>query len=131
MLFRSLVPEIREAIARATAPRIYVCNIMTQQGETEGYTVADHIRALDRACGQRLFDAVLVQRQSPSPESLKRYAAENCHTVFLDREDVARLGCRVVLANVMVEDSEKGSVRHDSQRLARVLLRWYGGWGNK
>ena len=51
--------------------------------------------------------------------------------MFLDREDVARLGCRVVLANVMVEDSEKGSVRHDSQRLARVLLRWYGGWGNK
>ncbi|MFM6131341.1 MAG: 2-phospho-L-lactate transferase CofD family protein, partial [Sphaerospermopsis kisseleviana] len=123
--------EIREAIARATAPRIYVCNIMTEPGETQGYTVADHIRALDRACGQRLFDAILIQRQPPSPSSLKRYAAENSHPVFFDREEVAGLGCRAVLANVMVEDSEKGSVRHDSQRLARVLLRWYSGWGHK
>jgi uncharacterized cofD-like protein len=126
-----LVPEIREAIARARAPRIYVCNIMTQPGETQGHTVADHVRALDRACGERLFDAVLVQRQPPSPYSLKCYAAENCHPVFFDREDLARLGCRAVLANVMEEDREKGRVRHDSQRLARVLLRWYGGWVGK
>ena len=47
-----LVPELREAIAIAKAPRIYVCNIMTQPGETQGYTVADHIRALDRICGK-------------------------------------------------------------------------------
>ena len=120
-----LVPELREAIAIAKAPRIYVCNIMTQPGETQGYTVADHVRALDRICGKRLFDAVLAQRKSPSPYSLKRYAAKNCHPVFLDREDVASLGCRVVLANIMEEDSQKGVIRHDSQRLARVLLRWY------
>lgn len=127
-----LVPQIREAIAQLKAPRIYVCNIMTQQGETEGYTVADHVRALDRACGQRLFDAVLVQRQPPSPDSLEYYAMEGCHPVFFDREDVARLGCRAVLANVMEENSKTGRVRHDSQRLARVLFRWYGGWvGNR
>jgi 2-phospho-L-lactate transferase/gluconeogenesis factor (CofD/UPF0052 family) len=98
---------------------------MTQPGETEGYTVADHIRALDRVCGQRLFDAVLAQRQSPSPQSLKCYALENCHPVFLDREDVSQLGCRLVLANVMEENEEKGYVRHDPYRLARTLLRWY------
>lgn len=123
-----LVPEICEAIARVQVPRIYVCNIMTQPGETAGYTVADHVRAIDRACGRRLFDAILAQRQPPSPQSLKRYAQENCHPVFLDREDVAQLGCRIVLANVMAEDEETGYVRHDSQRLARVLVRWYGGY---
>jgi uncharacterized cofD-like protein len=122
-----LVPEIREAIANARVPRIYVCNIMTQPGETEGYTVADHIRAIDRVCGKRVFDAVLVQRQSPSPQSLVRYAQENCHPVFLDREDVSNMGCRIVLANVMDEDEKTGYVRHDPYRLARVLLRWYGG----
>lgn len=122
-----LVPRIREAIANAKVPRIYVCNIMTQPGETEGYTVAEHIRAIDRVCGKRVFDAVLVQRQSPSPQSLLRYAQENCYPVFLDREEVTNLGCRVVLANVMDEDEETGYVRHDPHRLARVLLRWYGG----
>jgi uncharacterized cofD-like protein len=122
-----LVPEIREAIARATVPRIYICNIMTQPGETDGYTVADHIQAIDRICGIKLFDAVLAHRKSPSVQSLKRYAQESSHPVYLDREDVARLGRRIVLANVMDEDEEKGYVRHDSQRLARVLLRWYTG----
>ncbi len=122
-----LVPEICEAIARAPVPRIYVCNIMTQPGETEGYTIADHIRAIDRVCHRKLFDAVLVHRQSPSPQSLQRYAEENSHPVFLDREAVANLGRRIVLANVMDEDENTGYVRHNPHRLARVLLRWYSG----
>jgi uncharacterized cofD-like protein len=122
-----LVPEIRDAIAKATVPRIYICNIMTQPGETDDYTVSNHIRAIDRICGFKLFDAVLAHRKSPSPQSLQRYAQEKSHPVFLDREDVAKLGRRIVLANVMDEDAELGYVRHDSERLARVLLRWYTG----
>jgi uncharacterized cofD-like protein len=122
-----LVPEIREAIAKATVPRIYVCNIMTQPGETDGYSVADHLNAIDRACGQRIFDAVLAQRKSPSPQSLAQYAKENCHPVFLDREAVNQIDCRLVMANVMEEEETTGRIRHDPQRLAKVLLRWYGG----
>ncbi|WP_413198448.1 gluconeogenesis factor YvcK family protein [Nostoc piscinale] len=122
-----LVPEIANAIASSKAPRIYICNIMTQPGETEGYTVADHIKAIDAACGQRrLFDAVMVHKKSPSPQSLIRYAQQNSHPVFLDREDVSLLGRRVVLANVLYED-ETGVVRHNPQKLAKVLLRWYSG----
>lgn len=120
-----LVPEITKALAKSKVKRIYVCNIMTQPGETEGYTVADHIRAIDQVCGQPIFDAVLAQKIPPSPQSLKRYAQENCHPVFLDREDVSSLGYRVILANVMDEDEKTGYVRHDPYRLARVLLRWY------
>jgi uncharacterized cofD-like protein len=122
-----LVPEIREAIAKATVPRIYVCNIMTQPGETDGYSVADHLNAIDRSCGQRIFDAVLTQRKSPSPQSLAHYAKENCHPVFLDREAVNEMDCRLVMANVMEEEETTGRIRHDPQRLAKVLLRWYGG----
>ncbi|QLE57455.1 gluconeogenesis factor YvcK family protein [Nostoc sp. TCL26-01] len=131
-LYTSLIPnllvtEIADAIAETQAPRIYVCNIMTQPGETQGYTVADHIRAIDNACGQRqLFDAVLVHKKSPSAQSLIRYAQQNSHPVFFDREAVSQLGRRVVLANVLYED-ETGFVRHNPQKLARVLLKWYGG----
>ncbi|MGB3695293.1 MAG: 2-phospho-L-lactate transferase CofD family protein, partial [Spirulinaceae cyanobacterium] len=121
-----LVPEIRSAIAKSKAPRIYVCNIMTQPGETEGYSVADHIRAIDEICGQRLFDAVVVHRKSPSAHTLIRYAQQNSHPVFLDRQEVSQLGRRIVSGNIMDEDEETGYVRHDSHRLAKVLLRWYG-----
>jgi 2-phospho-L-lactate transferase/gluconeogenesis factor (CofD/UPF0052 family) len=63
-----LVPEIAQALARRCeeetppVPCMYVCNIMTQPGETQGYTVSDHIRAIDAVCGQQLFSAVLVQK---------------------------------------------------------------------
>lgn len=120
-----LVPEIAEAIAQRKVPRIYVCNIMTQPGETQGYSVADHIQAIDAACGQRLFDAVLVQSKIPSAKALIRYAQENSNPVELDRQTVKLLGCRIVLANVMDEDERTGLVRHNSQRLAQILFRWY------
>ncbi|HEY9750377.1 MAG TPA: gluconeogenesis factor YvcK family protein [Allocoleopsis sp.] len=120
-----LVPEIAEAIAQRKVPRIYVCNIMTQPGETQGYSVADHIQAIDEACGQRLFDAVLVQSKIPSAKALIRYAQENSNPVELDRQTVKLLGCRIVLANVMDEDERTGLVRHNSQRLAQILFRWY------
>ncbi len=121
-----LVPQIADAIAASLAPRIYVCNIMTQPGETQGYTVSDHIRAIDAACERQLFDAVLVHKKSPSAHSLIRYAQQNSHPVFLDREAVSDLGRRIVLANILFED-DIGCVRHNPQKLARVLFRWYTG----
>ena len=120
-----LVPAIRQALARVTVPRIYVCNIMTQPGETDNYSVADHIRAIEKVCEERVFDAVLAQRTAPSPQSLQLYAQEHSHPVFLDREEVGKMGYRIVLANVMAEDEVTAKVSHDPQRLARVLWRWY------
>jgi uncharacterized cofD-like protein len=120
-----LVPEITAAIAQRDVPRIYVCNIMTQEGETQGYSVGDHIQAIDQACGQPLFGAVLVQKKTPSARAHIRYAQENSNPVPLDRDVVARLGRRIVLASVMDEDEQTGLIRHDPQQLARVLLRWY------
>jgi uncharacterized cofD-like protein len=122
-----LVPEIADAIASTKVPRIYICNIMTQPGETEGFSVSEHIKAIDNACGDRkLFDAVLVHRKYPSAQALIRYAQQNSHPVFLDREAVTELGRRIVPANVLHED-ETGFVRHDPQKLAKVLLKWYSG----
>jgi uncharacterized cofD-like protein len=120
-----LAPEIAEAIAQRQVPCVYVCNIMTQPGETDAYSVGDHIRAIDTACGKRLFDAVLVQKQPPSAKALIRYAEEHSHPVALDRDVVMQLGRKIIRANVMHEDEETGLVRHDSERLAKVLLRWY------
>ncbi|MBW4467846.1 MAG: YvcK family protein [Pegethrix bostrychoides GSE-TBD4-15B] len=121
-----LVPEITVSIAESKALRLYVCNIMTQPGETDGYSVSDHIRAIDRMTGHQLFDSVLVQKTSPSAQSLIRYAQEGAYPVFFDREEVGRLGRRALVANVMDEDAETGYLHHSSERLARTLLRWYG-----
>jgi uncharacterized cofD-like protein len=121
-----LVPEIVAAIAKRNVPRVYVCNVMTQRGETDGFAVSDHVRAIDKVCdGQRIFDTVLVQKRNPSEESLQHYAGGKAYPVPIDRDVLSRMGCRVILANVMDEDEETHLVRHNSQKLARVLLRWY------
>jgi len=121
-----LVPEIVQAIARRKIPKVYVCNIMTEPGETDGYTVADHIRAIDRACGDRqLFDAVIVQRNSPSAKALIRYAQRQSHPVDLDRDAIVALGRQVLSASIMAEDRDTGAVRHSSKRLGRFIVRWY------
>jgi uncharacterized cofD-like protein len=120
-----LVPEIAEAIAARQVPRIYVCNIMTQPGETTGYTVADHIESIDLACGQQLFDSVLVQKSQPSASCLQNYARENSYPVFLDREDVKQLGRNIFAVNVMEEDTDTRYLRHNSRRLAKALIHFY------
>ena len=120
-----LVPEITAAIAAREVPRIYVCNIMTQPGETTGYTVADHIESIDVACGQRLFDSVLVQKTQPSASCLQNYANENSYPVLLDREDVKELGRNIFSVNVMEEDANSNYLRHNSRRLAKSLIHFY------
>ncbi len=128
-----LVPDIRAAIGRRTrarngklpVPSIYICNIMTQPGETDGYSASDHVRAIDLACGgERLFDSVLVQKTKPTDRALVRYAREYSHPVDLDRDVLEKLNRKVVQADVMSE-AETGAVRHNPQRLARVILSWY------
>lgn len=98
---------------------------MSQPGETDNYTVSDHIDALDKVCGQRIFNAVLVQKKLPSPAALSLYASKGSYPIPIDREVLIRQGCRVILANVIDEDETTRLVRHNPQRLARVLLRWY------
>ncbi|MFK8184825.1 MAG: uridine diphosphate-N-acetylglucosamine-binding protein YvcK [Phormidesmis sp.] len=125
-----LVPQLVDAISRRRVPRIYICNIMTEPGETQGYTVSEHIQAIDRACNEYLFDAVLVQKKMPSQVAIDRYLKEGSTPVMLDRKAVIDSQRRIVIANVMSEID--GTVRHDPKRLARVLVKWYertrGSW---
>jgi uncharacterized cofD-like protein len=119
-----LVPDILEAIIHRQVPCIYICNIMSQPGETEGYSVADYVQALDNVAGRRLFDLVLIQKQPPSERSLQHYENSGCHFTQFDRDRLVKLNCPILLANVM-QESANGLVRHDSDKLAGVLMRWY------
>jgi uncharacterized cofD-like protein len=119
-----LVPEIAKAIDKSKVPCVYICNIMTQPGETTGYQVSDHIKAIDHACSKKLFDAVLVEKNHPSPRSTERYRQENATYVEIDADEIKRLRRQIVPVNVMEED-EQGYLRHNSRKLARALMLWY------
>ncbi len=119
-----LVPEILQALIDRHVPSIYLCNIMSQVGETDNYAVSDYVRVLDELAGVRLFDVVLVQKSPPSERSLQHYATFGSHFTHLDRDNLAAMGCPILIANIMRE-KENGTVCHDSEKLAGVLMRWY------
>lgn len=116
-----LVPAVNEAVCQANATRVFVCNIMTQPGETTGFTASDHVRAILRHSGGKPFDYVLMN-SAPVPEwVLQRYRATGADLVEPDYTEVARLGLIPVRAD-LVSVSPDGWVRHDPDAVARKLM---------
>ncbi len=125
-LYTSIIPNllvggITNAITRSKAPKIYVANIMTQPGETEGYAVSDHIMELFGHSSDKLFDVCLVNTAGPSPTIVRRYADEGADLLTYDASAIARLGVEAVFAPVA--DSREDKARHDPELLADQIMR--------
>jgi len=133
-LYTSVVPnllikDIAKAVNNAKAKKIYVCNIMTQPGETDGFTVSDHIKTLIKhAKYENIMDAVLVNNDLPS-ELLAPYKDAGSEPVIVDREEINKLGIEIVQKNLIedkrYEDGHSSFVRHSPGRLARIIYYWY------
>ena len=124
-IYTSIVPNllvhgVPEALAASKALKVYICNVMTQPGETDGYTVCDHIRAIARHADVRLFDYVLMNDEIPSEELLERYRQEGSDCVMPDPDAVRRMGYHPVVAGLI---SQTRVVRHDPDKLASALTR--------
>ncbi|HWZ99127.1 MAG TPA: YvcK family protein [Candidatus Dormibacteraeota bacterium] len=114
-----LIPEIAHAIVRSKAPRVYIANLMTQPGETTGYSLSEHLNAIQRHVPGRVVDFVVANRKSVSPEVARRYMKEGAERVTIDLPHLQRQRVRVILDSLL---EEHGVIRHDSERLARLLL---------
>ena len=115
-----LIPEVRQAIADSRAQVVYVCNVMTQPGETDGYTAADHLDALYRHGVHGLVDLVVVDDTHVEPGLLASYERLGARPVPVDEDRLRRMGVKVVRAPVAAQSDV---VRHDPDRLAHVLVR--------
>jgi uncharacterized cofD-like protein len=114
-----LVDEMVEAIARSHATRVYIANLMTQPGETQHYSVADHVRAIYDHTQRGLFDVAVINRAPVSMRLRRRYAAQGAEPVDPSLEELDRMGLRYVTGDLLQQD---GVVRHDQSRLTRLLL---------
>ncbi len=127
-LYTSIIPNllvdgITEAIRNSNAIKIYACNIMTQPGETEGYTVSDHIRALFKHSYEGLFDLCLVNSDTIPSAIIQRYRREGCDAILCDEEACAAMGVEILSAPIATV--ENGRVRHNPGQLARELVSLY------
>ena len=127
-LYTSVIPNllvdgISEAIADSSALKIYVCNIMTQDGETEGMTAQDHVAALLEHGGPGLVDLCLCSSDPVGGELLERYSAEDAVPMEVDRRELELLGAEVVYRPLM--DLDCGYARHSGVKVARAVLELY------
>jgi uncharacterized cofD-like protein len=127
-LYTSLIPNLLtggsvQAIVNSNALRVYVLNVMTQDGETEGYTASDHIKALFAHSNAKLFDYCLANNLPVPGDILERYRQEDAEPTVLDKNEIKRLGVELVCAPVA--DWRGGFARHDPDALARELIRLF------
>lgn len=124
-----LISDISKAVSNSKAKKIYVCNIMTQPGETDGFAVSDHLKTLiSHSKCEKIVDAVLVNTQLP--ESLiAPYKNAGSVPVQVDVNEIEKMGIEVVQKNLVddrrFEDGHDSFVRHSPNRLARVIYYWF------
>ncbi|HHY26151.1 MAG TPA: YvcK family protein [Desulfitobacterium dehalogenans] len=115
-----LVKGLKEKIQEVDVPCIYVCNIMTEPGETDQFQVSDHLQSLIDHCGAGFVDVVVANKQEIPQDLLERYAEEGSYPVRGNAESVEWLGAKYVEADLLQEGD---TVRHHPDRLARILIR--------
>ena len=127
-LYTSIIPNLLvdgvvEEICRARALKLYVCNIMTQDGETEGYTAADHVCALLEHGAPGLVDVCLANSEEVRQGLVERYQREDAAPLLVDRERFEQMGLELVERPIASRTSNYA--RHSPTRLAQTIMEIY------
>lgn len=124
-LYTSIIPNLllgnmQEALKSSKARKIYICNAMCQMGETENYSVADHIESINKHVGYDMIDRVIVNSVGLEKEIIDRYEADGRVPVKIDLDRLEKMRVKVIQEPLVKIDSEK-RVRHLSYKLAAVI----------
>jgi uncharacterized cofD-like protein len=117
-----LVARVAQAIGDTQATKIFICNLMTQPGETDGYTARQHLEVVKKYAPEIHFDFVIVNSQAVNEEQRLRYAAEGANQIGLEEDAIDKVvngDTEVVRAELLAEGKK---ARHDSERLASVVI---------
>ena len=117
-----LVARVAQAIGDAQATKIFICNLMTQPGETDGYTARQHLEVVKKYAPEIHFDFVIVNSRPVSEEQRRRYAAEGANQIGLEEDAIDKVinGDTEVVRAELLAEGEKA--RHDSESLASVVI---------
>ncbi len=114
-----LIEDLADALAASSAPKIYVCNVMTQSHETDHFSAFDHVNALVSHTRPEILSHVIVNTGQVPPAMLTKYAKEEAYPVPADIAKIRSLGYEVVEDNIV---TVKDMVRHNSRRVSKMIL---------
>ncbi|MGO4888858.1 uridine diphosphate-N-acetylglucosamine-binding protein YvcK [Anaerobacillus sp. MEB173] len=115
-----LVPGLADEISQAKAKKVYICNVMTQPGETDRYTAADHVQTLFDHIGLEILDTIIVNKQAIPKEIKLRYEKEHAEPVLYDRARLQKLGLEIVDENLLQFNGNY--LRHNAKKVSQILL---------
>lgn len=114
-----LVPKIGDEVVKAKAKKVYICNVMTQAGETLNFTASDHVQALYDHMGVKFIDTVLVNNGEVPDHIKEKYAKELAKPVVYDTERLSALGLNIIHDKIISYDDNV--IRHDTTKVANLL----------
>ena len=114
-----LVPKLGDEICRSKAKKVYVCNLMTQAGETLNYTASDHVKALYDHMKCSFIDTILVNSKNIPEHVLSKYSEELAQPVYYDFQKLYEMGLNVVRGEILTLDG--GTIRHDTIEVSKIL----------
>lgn len=114
-----LVKGISKAIGESKAIKIYICNIMTQSGETDNYTVSQHLKELKKYLGVNCIDYIIVNTAEIDNELKERYAKEGAYQVVVDRSEILKMGVELISKKLWYNQN---LARHDPDKLAQIII---------
>ncbi|KXZ17331.1 hypothetical protein AXI59_18045 [Bacillus nakamurai] len=115
-----LVPKIGEEVVKAAAKKVYICNVMTQPGETLNYSAADHVKALNDHMEQPFIDTILINNEDIPDEIKSKYAKELARPVDFNVEKLKAMGLEVIRDQIITY--KNGVIRHDTHKVASLLV---------
>lgn len=128
-----VIDGIAEALKKTEAVCVYVCNLVTKQGQTENFSVSDHACEIERLAGSNFLDYVLYNEQIPDKNLAKRYAKEKAYLVEVDKNNLKKANYKSLAGNFLGQIAKKESadslpvtrslIRHDSDAVAKAILR--------
>lgn len=114
-----IIPHVAEAIKSTSAQVVYVCNVMTQDGETTSYKASNHIKAIYDHVGDNFIDSVIVHNEPIKKSVIKRYAEEKAEPVINDITQLRRLKLNVIERDIV--DYNQLTLRHDTKKIGTLL----------
>ncbi|MEW9702259.1 uridine diphosphate-N-acetylglucosamine-binding protein YvcK [Paenibacillus sp. SI8] len=120
-----LVPQVAQEIMKSEAVKLFICNVMTQPGETDDYSVGDHLDAIHDHLGHHLFDYVIVNNGEIPPQVQAKYAEKGSKAVHLDLDEVTKRGYRVIADRLVLF---RTYLRHDAEKLSDHIYQLVDSW---
>ena len=126
-LYTSILPniickQVKAALDESNAPIMYTCNIVTQPGETDNFTVGDHVELLNKYLNNRKVDVVIANGTKISKEMAKRYASqEQKDPVLVDKKKLDKLGVELIEEDLVTIDTDN-TLKHDSLKLSSLIF---------